>query len=218
MKSVTFSQLTRQSTIDMPKTKEQCEKIKYMKKKEIISSALYLFTTEGYKATSIDDIMNRVGSTHSLFYHYYSSKEELLLEMVHDFREKIVQDVYSVRDAKTADEKLERVLNGILDMLKNKEKAQPVYLMLTLYFQKESLPLNEDNESGPIIFIRFKELIIAGQKEGSFLEGNSDEYAVTLVSALQGLAYSAVILGNKLPSLPNANTLMNIVRKEDRNA
>ena len=94
----------------MPKTKEQFEKIKDSKKKEIVSSALYLFATEGYKATSIDDIMNNVGSAHSLFYHYFASKEELF----HLIMENIRQNMMNATSALDLSKKARRFVLSLI--------------------------------------------------------------------------------------------------------
>ncbi len=47
------------------------------KRDEIIAAATELFLTEGYENTSVRSILARVGGEVGMFYHYFSSKEEL---------------------------------------------------------------------------------------------------------------------------------------------
>ncbi|MCE5185736.1 MAG: TetR/AcrR family transcriptional regulator [Planctomycetaceae bacterium] len=46
-------------------------------KERILSTATNLFSSHGYTATSIDDILNAVGITKGAFYHYFNGKESL---------------------------------------------------------------------------------------------------------------------------------------------
>lgn len=47
------------------------------RKIEILQAALELFIANGYEATSVGDIVNKVGVAKGLFYYYFASKEEL---------------------------------------------------------------------------------------------------------------------------------------------
>ncbi|MBQ5677030.1 MAG: helix-turn-helix transcriptional regulator, partial [Lachnospiraceae bacterium] len=58
--------------------KEQKEE----RKKAIIMAALELFVNQGYYETKIADIAAAVPMSTGLMFHYFESKEELLLELV----------------------------------------------------------------------------------------------------------------------------------------
>jgi TetR/AcrR family transcriptional regulator, cholesterol catabolism regulator len=49
----------------------------------IVAAAVDLFYTKGYQATSVREIVDAAGYTKGALYHYFESKEEILLE-VHD--------------------------------------------------------------------------------------------------------------------------------------
>ena len=55
------------------------------KRDEIIKEAMALFFENGYEATSVRMIMNRVGGEIGMFYHYFKSKEELFDKVVDSF-------------------------------------------------------------------------------------------------------------------------------------
>lgn len=200
---------------NMPKTREQNEKIKDSKKKEIISSALYLFATEGYKATSIDDIMNNIGSAHSLFYHYFSSKEELFQLILKNIMEEMGKDLSDIDMNKSANETMEELLDKILKMLPKKEKSEAIYLLLNLHLQKNQIPAEEKDHKTIWDFIR--NLVERGQREGDFLEGDPREYTIVLLVLIQGLAYKAMYIKKKNLITPNVNIIMNLLRKEAHN-
>ena len=52
---------------------------------ELLDVAQHLFFQKGYETTSVNDIINKVGVAKGTFYHYFSSKDELLDKMVERF-------------------------------------------------------------------------------------------------------------------------------------
>ncbi len=67
-----------------PRTKEQVEKIRQVRKATIADAALKLFSEHSYRGTSIAMIANEAGISKGLLYNYFESKEALLYEiMVH---------------------------------------------------------------------------------------------------------------------------------------
>ncbi len=54
------------------------------KRMVILDAATELFAREGFHATSISDIANRCKTSKSRLYHYFSSKEQVLYEILHD--------------------------------------------------------------------------------------------------------------------------------------
>lgn len=57
-------------------------KLKAERKENIISAALSLFSKEGFHATTIPDIAEKVGMSVGNFYNYFSSKETLAKELI----------------------------------------------------------------------------------------------------------------------------------------
>lgn len=59
---------------------DQAERICPMKQK-LMEAGILLFDRNGFKSTSIQDIVQMMGVTKGTFYYYFSSKEELLKEI-----------------------------------------------------------------------------------------------------------------------------------------
>jgi AcrR family transcriptional regulator len=108
------------------------------KQAEIEAAAIRLFGEKGYHATSMQDIADAVGLQKGSLYHYISSKEDLLVAIIHDA---IAQYNARLSEVKAMNlpvrRKLELAvrshLQGIADNLS----------MLTIFF-RESYALNPD--------------------------------------------------------------------------
>jgi AcrR family transcriptional regulator len=74
-----------------PKTKEQFTEIRSEKRKLIRETALKLFALDGYYQTSISNIAKTAGISKGLVYNYYTSKEELLRDILNSAIDEIMQ-------------------------------------------------------------------------------------------------------------------------------
>jgi AcrR family transcriptional regulator len=68
----------------MPKSKEQYEEMRLKSKSAILDAAMRLFVTRGYHATTTGAIAKEAGVAMGLMYHYYKSKEDLLLSIIEE--------------------------------------------------------------------------------------------------------------------------------------
>ena len=59
------------------------------KRDEIISTAMQLFFENGYEATSVRMILDRVGGEVGMFYHYFKSKEEMVMKLLSHYENSI---------------------------------------------------------------------------------------------------------------------------------
>ena len=72
----------------MPRSPEQFDDIRKQKKQLIMETALELFAENGYHATSISQIATKAKISKGLTYNYFSSKKEILDELMnHGFNE-----------------------------------------------------------------------------------------------------------------------------------
>lgn len=56
-----------------------------------MQAALSLFATKGYHVTKVSDIVKEVGVAQGTFYWYFSSKEEVAIEMIQDGRKELLR-------------------------------------------------------------------------------------------------------------------------------
>src|SRR3954470_4827655 len=53
---------------------------------ELLEAALHVFAEQGYRRTRLDDVAERAGVTKGTIYHYFDTKEELLLAVIEHYQ------------------------------------------------------------------------------------------------------------------------------------
>lgn len=161
--------------------KEQKEE----RRQSILMTALTLFVERGYYDTRITDIAAAVPMSTGLLFHYFASKEELLLELVKmgiqgpasiAYDENIPPDVY---------------LTGFLSSIFSFAKEQPwVFYMFVFMGQARRVGMPEEArrlaQSGDAVTPTVN-LIKKGQKTGVFRKGNADTMARCFWASVQGI-------------------------------
>jgi AcrR family transcriptional regulator len=81
--------------------------------KKIIQAALELFVRKGYHGTSINQITQKVGLTKGALYSHFSSKGELLLRIIDEFKTRFIDEMMRTVNESRGDalEKLHRIIS-----------------------------------------------------------------------------------------------------------
>jgi AcrR family transcriptional regulator len=182
--------------IDMsPRKKEQNARIKDERREHILLSALKVFSKRGLVATKISDIAAEAGLSHGLLYHYFSSKEDVYLELV---KRAVITATESVQriDKLLLDplEKIRVITESILASVEQAEEpAYYFFLMIQAYISELDFAkvrdIVETNFKPPEIMLR---LIVEGQQQGQIKSGSADKYMTTYWAMIQGLAISKI--------------------------
>lgn len=99
-------------------------KVYTKKEKEILLAAKNLFSTIGYKGASMKVIADSCGISKGTMYHYYKSKENLLINIMEYFNQQLEELLLDIEDQSslTAKEKLTRELKIIVNhVIENQE-------------------------------------------------------------------------------------------------
>ena len=202
----------------MPRTEKQNEKIRNRRQSKIIAKSLYLFATKGFKAVSIDDIAKDVQCTHSLIYHYFPSKEELYRAVMIKVKENLkgLVDTSVVDGVNSPKEIIETILGGILEALKSSKRIEiacSLILILNLVdledeFAKSIMPLHKRP------WELFNKIIQDGQAKGEFLDGDSKEYTVIIMSLIRGVSQATLNLKKEKFITPHVEMIMRTLVKE----
>lgn len=161
--------------------KEQKEE----RRQAILMTALTLFVDRGYYDTKITDIAAAVPMSTGLLFHYFASKEELLLELVKmgmhgsgafAYDESIPPDAY-----------LTDFVNGIFSYA---DKQPWIFYMFVLMGQARRVGMPEEArqlaQSVDVVTPTVK-YIQKGQKDGVFRKGNADIMARCFWASVQGI-------------------------------
>lgn len=158
---------------------------KQERRKAILMAALHLFVEKGFHETKITDIAEAVSMSTGLMFHYFESKEELLLELV-----KMGAQATGAPN-KMAELSPEMFFTEFLRQLFSFAKEQPwVFDMFVLMGQvrrggmpeearQVALSVNQVDESAKIIE--------AGQKSGVFRDGDPKQLSICFWAAVQGV-------------------------------
>jgi len=93
---------------------------------EFIETSQQMFIENGYYATSVDDIVNKMGVAKGLFYYYFKSKEDLVYQIVDHLWDGAVEDYVKIRDMEGINA-LEKLL--LYSQARGEVKLQQSYLV-----------------------------------------------------------------------------------------
>jgi len=142
----------------------------YERKNELLDAAQEIFLTKGYKQTSVESIIKKVGVAKGTFYYYFKSKEDLLDKLVKRMTSKIKAKIEKIVEKKNLDaiSKLEKAYS-IAGNIKL-ENIHLIKLMLKILYEKDNLILRYKVYKSNIELIvpEFAKIIEQGVKEKSF--------------------------------------------------
>ena len=154
-------------------------------------TALTLFVEKGYYDTKITDIAAAVPMSTGLMFHYFESKEELLLELV-----KMGAEGTRSLSAGVPAEQLEKIpadvfLTGFLTKVFAYAKEEPwVFNMFVLMGQvrRSGMPEEARKTALAVDSIEFTSALISkGQKAGIFRDGDATLLARCFWASVQGI-------------------------------
>ncbi|MFA5503149.1 MAG: TetR/AcrR family transcriptional regulator [Bacilli bacterium] len=201
----------------MPRNKDDYANIQKQRKSALLDSSLRLFALFGYDSISIDDITKDAKCSHGLFYHYFNSKEDLLLQLISKNKDDWENSAKSIDFTQKPKFVLREIIDFHLSKLNASDKsAYAAFFFLTTYFQKKlPEPLLSKKQKKEHLFPKILELIKRGQEDGDFEKGEPRDYALVLLACLRGLAYARIHLGPKEFTTPKPEVLMNLFIRKD---
>ena len=199
----------------MPKTKQQCETLKAKRRQDMIVAATNIFAFYNYQDVTTDTITASLKCSHGLFYHYYKSKEEIYFDVL----DKAISATKALIDAKEINnlkgsEALRCILGTILDTINKNDKylISAMFLLLNSRVQIEDIPQTEEIlVKSQLATNKIFQLIEKGQKDGTILAGNPEEYNTCLSALIKGLLYNRLMSDSENFVCPSINTVMNLV-------
>ena len=197
-----------------PRNEEQNALIKDERREQILSAALRVFATRGFAATKIGDIAARAGLSHGLMYHYFSSKEEIFLELLKRAMFTSASSIRMMDELPVSPlEKVRQTAQYILGGIENYDDSS-YYFMIVVHAAVMDSPSAKDIEgmSDSMDALRTMAGIIkAGQEAGEMRSGDPMGMTVAFFAAIQGLAiYKLAMEGFKMP---DPEIIVNMIAK-----
>ena len=162
----------------MPKTLEQTKALQEKRKAAIKKAALSLFANEGFSGVSVDDICKASDSSHGLFYHYYSSLEEIFLELLNGADEKYLPPFAELNSLSG--------WIGLNALIAYYESALKVGKGPAVYYALLSLSVEDEAKLSPKIKKRIAtKFVKEGQGEGKVVGGDVKEIVATTIYLIE---------------------------------
>jgi AcrR family transcriptional regulator len=152
------------------------DEYKEKKKKEILASALACFAKKGFESATIDDIVSHSGISKGSIYNYFSSKDEIYLELMRNETQAINNELtIKISDFPTAIEKI----NFLYDVYLALDPFEEKYAEEIIVHYEFKIYSSRNNEINKILnqrrhdfFIHFISTILSeGQSTGEIKEG-----------------------------------------------
>ncbi|EKQ54058.1 MAG: transcriptional regulator [Methanobacterium sp. Maddingley MBC34] len=154
---------------------------------EITQAAIEVFLEKGYENTTMDDIAHKAGVSKGGLYHYFPSKDMVLI-----FANEKISD--KVQEIMTSASESTSVKEGILHYIENyirywlEHPKETAFLFLSIAKMLEKPELLKYYQQYTIDYMAFFEGVFTrGIHRGEFKEHNVRTSAITLMAALDGV-------------------------------
>jgi len=176
----------------MARSKEQNERMRESRKEKIRNAALLQFVKQGLFATRIQDIAAEAEIAQGLLYHYYSSKDEIFVDLINDALDKTIEAACSVRDMETdPGEKIRFALERLVEIIEHSQTFLDTCRLITQATNSTAIPMEAQDliqEKRNIPYQVIEEIIAAGQKEGTIVAGDPKMLSIFFWTSINGLA------------------------------
>jgi AcrR family transcriptional regulator len=132
----------------MPRTAEQFKNIRKKRQQLIMDAALKVISERGYHGTSIAAIAKESGVSKGLMYNYFSSKEELLVEIMKEGYSRVFEK-FVIDENLTPEENVMKLITVTFDVMEEMKETIRIYfsiMMETEVFNLVKELLNELSE------------------------------------------------------------------------
>lgn len=179
---------------------------------EVVQEGIQVISERGYSATSIQEVADRVGVLKGSLYHYFSSKEELLLRILgqsHEQTSVIAQDVTEL-NLPPFEELLEYLRRSSLWYIANVQRAN-IFFTETRNLTGDRLQLAKT--WGRAFESHIQKLVIAAQEDGK-IRGDQDPRLMTrfVIGAVNHVRNWPSRSGKAFSAEEIADTLVTLVR------
>lgn len=164
------------------------------KRNAILDVAARYVTTKGYEQMTTQDILEALQISRGAFYHYFESKQALLMALVErigEQAEQLVRPVASSSDM-AAQDKLLRVF-AVLNQYKQ-ENLDLIFAFLRIWYADENALFRQKLYLARVKRLApwLSQIIRQGVAEGAFTTAYPDQAARAILSLLEDLGYATV--------------------------
>jgi AcrR family transcriptional regulator len=163
-------------------------------KDSILKAAVECFQKKGYYTADIDDICKKANLTKGAFYYHFTSKQNLILELLGQWANKVAEKIDLTEiESKDIREVISSIPEKFRPVFKEVDKQLPIFL--NLYIKAVSDPDLKKIfiKSYKEILYFFTEIIKKGISNGSIKEINAEDASKILFSLAIGWLMQGLI-------------------------
>ena len=154
---------------------------------EITQAAIEVFLEKGYENTTMEAIAQKAGISKGGLYHYFPSKEMVLVFANEKISEKVTEIMESAQNCSTVREGIMHYIESYIRYwLENPQETAFLFLSIAKIMEKPELL--KYYQQYTVDYIAFLEgAFTMGIQQGEFKEHNVRTSAITLMAALDGI-------------------------------
>src|SRR5690554_3909722 len=200
-----------------PRSEKANQEIREKRREQIIAAALKVFAKKGLSAAKISDIALEAGLSYGLFYHYFSSKDELFTILVKQAFETSLSIFQNIPELPgTPWDKLKTITELIIPGAYQGIGSYYFLIIIEAHIS-ETVPKEVkrmNRETAPLYNKYLVPLVKAGQQKGEIIDGEPEELATAYFSLIQGLAVMRLQGGELI--IPEAETVLSLFKKREQ--
>lgn len=182
----------------MPRSEEQNKNIRDKRKKKILEKTLQLCAIKGLSSVTIDEIAEYSNCSHGLFYHYFTSKDQIydgIEDMIKtdypewNFPAKEALAAGGIKGLKVITDFCESVADAPADIV----YLSRIHSMKHYTELLTDKALAKKKKKDGLIYA----LIQQGQKEGTVRDSNPKELACAFLDMINGACYRLIVEGKE---------------------
>ena len=176
------------------------QRYKDEKRAAILAGALECFVSKGFQATTIDDIVKHLGISKGALYGYFSSKEEMYIQMANKRMDEMVSSLGArFKDMPSAVDRIAYLFSRIkVQPLQELRKWMSFHMEFMLYASRHPELVELHNRYMDKAIALFRDVIRDGQQSGEFREELDAASASFLFwSVRDGLAFHFLLDGGE---------------------
>ena len=200
----------------MGRNPEQNKILRDVQQAKILAVSLDLFVNRGFAATRIADIAAEAGVSAGLLYHYFPSKDDVLVALLQSSlprMEAAAQELEAL--ALPVAEKIHLALQRLIQGIQEHSETGKFHLLIAQVSASDVLPeaaraIIDRHANGP--YRVMERLLAKGQEEGSVRDGEPREMAMIFWALVKGLSIHHAVHGKKLGT-PSPETILPLFLK-----
>ena len=176
----------------MARSNEKNEQMRDESKQKIREAALGQFADKGLFAARIQDIAAAAKISQGLLYRYYTSKDDIFVDLIEDALDKVNEASLYVSSLELSAK--EKILLSLAELFKTIEASDSLRQTCRLIAQamnSTAIPEKAQKlleEKRDIPYQVFAEIMRQGQAENTVVEGKPEELSILFWSTINGLA------------------------------